>query len=78
MSRKTRKEKIIAELHRELKKGTVSATSSLSISSHSVKKTVTKQIIPVSPKHVTSDLRKTAILCFLAIGLEISLYYYLR
>ena len=71
MSRKTRKEKIITDLRRELKKGT---PSSVPTSSYKNKKTAT----PVSTKHVTSDLKKTAILCILAIGLEISLYYYLK
>ena len=75
MSRKTRKEKIITDLRRELKKGT---PSSVPTSSYKNKKTATKLATPASIKHVTSDLKKTAILCILATGLEISLYYYLK
>jgi len=84
MSRKTRKEKIIAELRRELKKGTASTRLSAPAARTSqtkkrVKHHVTKKPSEVaSSKHVMLDLRKTVILSVIAVGLELGLYYYLK
>jgi len=80
MSRKTRKEKIIAELRRELKKGTLSkAQYSTANTKQKTKKDTAKNLVEVvSSKHVMLDLRKTAVLSVIAVGLELGLYYYLK
>lgn len=81
MSRKTRKEKIIATLRRDLKKKTLSVTQPNNLKQaekHKARPTTAEPMEQISYAYVGHDLRKTAILSIIAIGLELSLYYYLK
>lgn len=90
MSRKTRQEKIIADLRRKLKTGGLVISQSLPVQplqekitampakAHAMAADQKQSLYIYPPQLIKRDLTKTGVLAILAVSLEIGIYFFLK